>query len=82
MRNLPRLVFVGTAGTVFLTGCASAGPMPPMFGSGGTGILLFVLVAAVGYFIWHKFTAISTRLDSLEKEIRKMKSETKGENHD
>lgn len=82
MRILPRPVLVGMAGTVFLTGCASAGPMPPIFGPGGTVILFFVLVAAVGYFIWHKFTVISTRLDSLEKEIRNIKSKKKGVNHE
>jgi len=82
MSNLPRLIFVGAAGAVFLTGCAPAGPMPPMFGPGGTGILLFVMVAAVGYFIWHKLTVISTRLESLEKDVQSLKNRSKGEDHE
>ena len=56
--------------------------MPHIFGPGGSGVLLFIIVVFVGYFIWHKFTVINTRLESLEEEIRKIKSETKGENHD
>ncbi len=82
MRYLPRPVLVGIAGTVFLTGCALAGPMPPIFGPGGTAILLLLLVAAVGYFIWHKLTVISMRLDSLEKDIKEVKSEMKGVSHE
>ncbi len=82
MTHLTRSVFMGMAVIVFLGGCAPGGPMPPLFGPGGSGILLFLLVAAVGCFIWHKLTVISTKLDSLEKEIRNMKGETKGGDHD
>ncbi len=82
MRNLRRLIFVGAAGAVFLTGCTPTGPMPPMFGPGGTGILLFIIVAAVGYFIWHKLTDISARLESLEKDVRSLKNKSKGEDHE
>ena len=82
MKYLPRFVFIGTVGTLFLMECASADPIPPMFDPGGTGVLLFVLVVVVSYFIWNKFTVISTRLDSLEKEIKNIKSETKGVHHD
>ncbi len=64
MRTSPRIILVGTAGAVFLNGCAPGTPMPPIFGPGGTGILLFIIVAFVGYFIWHKFTIINTRLVS------------------
>lgn len=54
--------------------------MSPMFGPGGTGILLFlVIVAAVGYFIWHKLSVITTRLESLEKDVQCLKNRNKGE---
>jgi len=82
MRSSPRIILVGTARAVFLDGCAPGIPMPHIFGPGGSGVLLFIIVVFVGYFIWHKFTVINTRLESLEEEIRKIKSETKGENHD
>ncbi len=82
MRNLPRRIFVGAAGSVFLNGCAPTGPMPPMFGPGGSGILLFVMVAAVGYFIWRKLTVISSRLESLENDIKSLKNKSKGEGHE
>ena len=56
--------------------------MPPMFGPGGSGILLFVMVAAVGYFIWRKLTVISSRLESLENDIKSLKNKSKGEGHE
>ena len=65
-----------------MTGCTPTGPMPPMFGLGGTGILLFIIVAAVGFFIWHKLTDISARLESLEKDVRSLKNKSKGEDHE
>ncbi len=82
MKYLVRLFLVGMVCSIFLTGYASACPMPPIFGPGSREILLFVLIAAVGYFIWHKLTAINTRLDSLEKEIEEVKREMKGVNHE
>ncbi len=82
MRTSLRIILVGITGVVFLNGCAPGTPMLPIFGPGGTGILLFIIVTFVGYFVWHKFTIINTRLESLEKEIKRMKSETKGGNHD
>ena len=82
MRSSPRIILVGTAKAVFSDGCTPGIPMPHIFGPGGSGVLLFIIVVFVGYFIWHKFTVINTRLESLGEEIRKIKSETKGENHD
>ena len=82
MRTSPRIILVGTAGAVFSDGCAPGIPMPHIFGPGGIGVLLFIIVAFVGYFIYYKFTVINTRLESLEEEIRKIKTKTKGENHD
>ncbi len=83
MTRLPKLIFIGTAVTVlFLTGCTPVGPLPPMLGADGMGMLLLVLVTAIGYFIWQRLAAISSRLEALEKEIEKLKNKTKGKDHD
>ncbi|OPX40772.1 MAG: hypothetical protein B1H13_05705 [Desulfobacteraceae bacterium 4484_190.3] len=41
MRSSARIILAGTAGAVFLDGCAPGISMPCIFGQGGTGILLF-----------------------------------------
>ncbi|NOY52270.1 MAG: hypothetical protein GXP58_01460 [Deltaproteobacteria bacterium] len=79
MKHVPRLVFLISVTTVIvsLSGCALVGPMPPIVGPGGTGILSWVLISVVGYFVWHELVAMGARLGALEKEIKKYK--TKGE---
>ena len=82
MRRLPRLLLIGTAVAVLATGCAPAGPRPPMFGPGDMGLVSVVLVVVVGYFIWYKMSSINSRLEALEKEVERLKSKMKGEDHD
>ena len=51
MRSSPRIILVGTAKAVFSDGCTPGIPMPHIFGPGGSGVLLFIIVVFVGYFI-------------------------------
>lgn len=53
-----------------------------MFGPGDMGLVSVVLVVVVGYFIWYKMSSINSRLEALEKEVERLKSKMKGEDHD
>lgn len=81
MIRLLKFIFVETVITIFC-GCAPAGPVPPMLGVGNIDMLLLVLVAGIGYFIWHRLTVLSSKLEELKKEIEKLKNKTKGGDHD
>ncbi|GEM_PF-6592933 len=80
-----------------VTGCTPSEPMSPVLGPESERVILYILVLLVGYLLWRVYMNrseteedraendlehINSRLDTIEKDIQKIKSNIKGKDHD
>jgi len=78
--------------SIIFTGCTT--PVAPIVGPEGNSIILYILLLIVFYLLWYIYKNITnskinttqnnlnSRLNQIEEDLKNLKIEIKGKNHD
>jgi len=91
IKKTQQLIWLSFLTTIF-SGCTA--PVTPPIGPAGNSIILYILLLLVIYLLWYLYKNIQnstidkqnddlySRLTQIEEELKNLKSELKGKNHD
>jgi len=84
IKKTQRLMYFGFFTTIF-NGCTE--PIAPIAGPAGNSMIVYILLFIVLYLLWYIYTnrqnsSLNSRLTKIEEELKNLKSEIKGKNHD